>query len=184
MTLTAVQQDKIRQTGKARIILCCIMPQPAGQCLFHAGIVVLCGMLFHAKPLICFLLRSAVFKHDHAADHRGGGQVGDIIRLNILRRLGKSQDTAQFLQRLHFPARSVKANCQFFVGVVPGELHKLAERSTLRHSDAHPESGKAGKQLFVHFLVRHRKFQHNVFGDICPVMLIILCQIGVHDFLP
>ena len=160
------------------------MPQPAGQCLFHAGIVVLCGMLFHAKPLICFLLRSAVFKHDHAADHRGGGQVGDIIRLNILRRLGKSQDTAQFLQRLHFPARSVKANCQFFVGVVPGELHKLAERSTLRHSDAHPESGKAGKQLFVHFLVRHRKFQHNVFGDICPVMLIILCQIGVHDFLP
>ena len=168
VSLSAVQQNQVRQSGKALLVLCQIVFQPSGQCFFHTSIVVLCDMLFHAKTFIGFFQRSAVFKYHHAADHRGGGEIGNVVGFDILRRLGNpSTAPVPPVPALPLPVRLKR--------IASSSLALLRESCTNWHSV--PRWGtvictrlpaKIGEQLLVHLRIGHSKFQNNIFGNLPP----------------
>ena len=137
LSRTAVNQPQVGQRFKAVLFAVpgsfTVMGQPTGKHLLHRSAIVRHRLLPYRKFFVQPFFGASAAEYRHAAHNGRTADVGNVKRLDIIRRAGKSQQPSQFGQCRYLLAGAVGIARQLLCGVILRHLAQLTAFAPLRH---------------------------------------------------
>ena len=169
----AVDQQRVRAVGKpgvARQKMC----EPALQHLLHRRIIVLIAQALDLEVLVVLLARPPVHIDDHRGHDIRACRVGDVIRLQPLRRLWKPQHSLHQRQDARRAFGLGRDALRLLAGIFLRQLHEPHAVAANRLADMHLLFQLLIQELFEKRRVVHLDRKENFLRSRASRQIILL----------